>query len=157
MAGTYTHATLHHWASQRRVAMALALVAAILLSPLTTSSPSSCSRPNGGRAWLSPSPDPTWVLRTGGSSWGLSAILVMLMLVGMLELGWDVEDEEVDAGNGRWPEKKLPCNVIGVERRSLLNDGHVVIWTRCGKRRRNCYGGTTATTSIEKTKSDNNT
>ncbi|KAK8574910.1 hypothetical protein V6N13_033874 [Hibiscus sabdariffa] len=114
MAGTYTHATLHHQASQRGVAMALALVAAVLLSPLyvrrkhemryyemklssgfvlpmvlagliiairTTSSPSSCSRPNGGRAWLSPSPDPTWVLRIGGSSWGLAAILVMLMLV----------------------------------------------------------------------------
>ncbi|KAK9025187.1 hypothetical protein V6N11_065083 [Hibiscus sabdariffa] len=96
MAGTYTHATLHHRASQRGVAMALAFVAVVLLSPLyvrrkhemklssgfvllmvltgliisirITSSPSSCSRPNGGRAWLSPSPDPTCVIPSNGPS-----------------------------------------------------------------------------------------
>lgn len=103
--------------SQRAVAMGLALVSAIVLSPLyvtikndhryhhhtifhnetkywnssfvlpmvlavliiaikTTTSSSSMERGS-----VFPSPDPSWVLRIGGSSWGLAGILVMLMLV----------------------------------------------------------------------------
>ncbi|GMI73022.1 hypothetical protein HRI_000971500 [Hibiscus trionum] len=108
---TYTNAS--HHGSQRGVAMALALIAAVVLSPLyvsrkhetryyemklssgfvlpmvlagliiaiRTTSSSSSPMADGGRGWLSPSPDPTWVLRIGGSSWGLAAILAMLMLV----------------------------------------------------------------------------
>ncbi|KAE8715099.1 hypothetical protein F3Y22_tig00110187pilonHSYRG00562 [Hibiscus syriacus] len=114
---TYTQASLHH-APQRGVAMALALIAAVVLSPLYVSSKqeiryyemklssgfvlpmvlagliiairTTSSMENGGRAWLSPSPDPAWVLRIGGSSWGLAAILVMLMLV----LSWQESVKE---------------------------------------------------------------
>ncbi|KAK8629204.1 hypothetical protein V6N13_078056 [Hibiscus sabdariffa] len=114
---TYTHAP------QRGVAMALALLAALVLSPLyvgrkhdtryyetklssgfvlpmvlagliiairTSSSSSSSSMADGGRGWLSPSPDPTSVLGIGGSSWGLAATLVMLMLV----LSWQQSVKE---------------------------------------------------------------
>jgi len=88
--------------------MALALVSAIVLSPLyvtrnndtrydirwnsgfvlpmvlagliiaikTASSPAYSSAKS-----ISGSPDPSWVLRIGGSSWGLAGVLVMLMLV----------------------------------------------------------------------------
>ncbi|KAB2025843.1 hypothetical protein Gotri_006210 [Gossypium trilobum] len=109
------------YASPRGVAMVLALIAAVVLSPLyvrrkhemryydlklssgfvlpmvlaglliairTTSS--SSSMPSGGKAWLIPSPDPTWVSRIGGSSWGLAAILVMLTL----ELSWQESVKE---------------------------------------------------------------
>lgn len=99
--------------SQRGVAMVLALVSAIVLSPLyidrkgeakysheakwssgfvlpvvlagliiaikTTSSKSSSGYVQRGSAV--PSPDPSWVLRIGSSSWGLTGVLVMLMLV----------------------------------------------------------------------------
>ncbi|KAG4142814.1 hypothetical protein ERO13_D06G150000v2 [Gossypium hirsutum] len=111
------------YASPRGVAMVLALIAAVVLSPLyvrrkhemryydlklssgfvlpmvlaglliairTTSSSSSSSMPSGGKAWLIPSPDPTWVSRIGGSSWGLAAILVMLTL----ELSWQESVKE---------------------------------------------------------------
>ncbi|KAI6671729.1 hypothetical protein NL676_006614 [Syzygium grande] len=99
--------------SQRGVAMVLALVSAIVLSPLyidrmgeakysheakwssgfvlpvvlagliiaikTTSSKSSSGYVQRGS--VVPSPDPSWVLRIGSSSWGLTGVLVMLMLV----------------------------------------------------------------------------
>lgn len=96
--------------NSRGVAMVLALVSAVVLSPLyvtrknheensrfyettkwnsgfllpvvvggliiairTTSSSASSS--------LIPSPNPSWVLRIGSSSWGLAGVLLMLMLV----------------------------------------------------------------------------
>ncbi|KAJ8448253.1 hypothetical protein Cgig2_025177 [Carnegiea gigantea] len=93
--------------SQRPLAMALALVSAVILSPLyvtrnndkrydirwnsgfvlpmvlagliiaikTTSSPAYSSAKT-----ILGSPDPSWVLRIGGSSWGLAGVLAMLML-----------------------------------------------------------------------------
>ncbi|XVF74318.1 hypothetical protein PTKIN_Ptkin13bG0101000 [Pterospermum kingtungense] len=107
--------------SQRGVAMVLALITAVVLSPLyvrgknetryyemklssgfflpmvlaglivAIRTTSSSSMPSGGsRASLIPSPDPSWVLRIGGSSWGLAGILVMLMLV----LSWQESIQE---------------------------------------------------------------
>ncbi|KAI4329082.1 hypothetical protein L6164_021384 [Bauhinia variegata] len=109
MATAYSAYSSHN-ASQRSLAMVLALVSAVVLSPLyvnskndiryyeskwssgfvlpmvlagliiairTTSSVSSGSNP---RASLLPSPEPSWVLRIGSSSWGLAGILVMLMM-----------------------------------------------------------------------------
>ncbi|KAK4838478.1 hypothetical protein QYF36_014043 [Acer negundo] len=108
--------------SQRGVAMVLALISAVVLSPLyvtrskndhhryyyerkllgntsystfvlplvlggliiairTTSSSSSSSMEMQERASLIPSPEPSWVLRIGSSSWGLAGVLVMLLLV----------------------------------------------------------------------------
>lgn len=117
MASTYTYNTNHNsLSSQRGVAMALALVSAVALSPLYVSrknndqqtkpfyeiklnssfilpmvlggliiairTTSSSSLQGGGRASsIIPSPDPSWVLRIGSSSWGLAGVLVMLMLV----------------------------------------------------------------------------
>ncbi|XVE88623.1 hypothetical protein DITRI_Ditri19aG0084500 [Diplodiscus trichospermus] len=108
---TYTYASRNN-TSPRGAAMVLALITAVILSPLyvtrknetryyemklssgfvlpmvltglivaikTTSSSSSTQ--SGGRASVILSPDPSWVLRIGGSSWGLAGILVMLMLV----------------------------------------------------------------------------
>lgn len=116
-ANAYNYAGRQNSSSQRAVAMGLALVSAIVLSPLyvtikndhryhhhtifhnetkywnssfvlpmvlavliiaikTTTSSSSMERGS-----VFPSPDPSWVLRIGGSSWGLAGILVMLMLV----------------------------------------------------------------------------
>ena len=118
---TYTYTS--QYSSQRSVAMVLALVSAIVLSPLyvtrkndtryyetkwssgfvlpmvlagliiaikTTSSCSSMSAQGGGRASIIPSPDPSWVLRIGSSSWGLAGILVMLLLV----LSWQESVQE---------------------------------------------------------------
>ena len=45
---------------------------------------------SSGRASIIPSPDPSWVFRIGGSSWGLAGILVMLMLV----LSWQESVQE---------------------------------------------------------------
>ncbi|EEF40991.1 uncharacterized protein LOC8284647 [Ricinus communis] len=108
--------------SQRALAMVLALVSAVVLSPLyvqrrndmrfyetkywnsgfvlpvvlggliiairTTSSSSSTSL--GATGSLIPTPDPSWVLRIGSSSWGLAGIIVMLMLV----LSWQESVQE---------------------------------------------------------------
>ena len=93
---------------QRPVAMALALVSAVVLSPLYVTRNNDTRydiRRNSGfvlpmvlagliiaikttssRAYSSAksilgSPDPSWVLRIGGSSWGLAGVLAMLMLM----------------------------------------------------------------------------
>ncbi|KAK1577178.1 hypothetical protein Q3G72_019594 [Acer saccharum] len=119
--------------SQRGVAMVLALISAVVLSPLyvtrskndhhhyyyerkllgntsystfvlplvlggliiairttSSSSSSSSSMEMQERASLIPSPEPSWVLRIGSSSWGLAGVLVMLLLV----LSWQVALEE---------------------------------------------------------------
>ncbi|KAK0595359.1 hypothetical protein LWI29_005892 [Acer saccharum] len=119
--------------SQRGVAMVLALISAVVLSPLyvtrskndhhhyyyerkllgntsystfvlplvlggliiairttSSSSSSSASMEMQERASLIPSPEPSWVLRIGSSSWGLAGVLVMLLLV----LSWQVALEE---------------------------------------------------------------
>jgi hypothetical protein len=55
------------------------LLAGLIIAIRTTSSVSAQGGP--GRASIIPSPDPSWVLRIGSSSWGLAAVLVMLMLV----------------------------------------------------------------------------
>ncbi|KAF7846865.1 hypothetical protein BT93_L3640 [Corymbia citriodora subsp. variegata] len=117
-----THLYAAQSSSQRGVAMVLALVSAIVLSPLyidrkgeakyyheakwssgfvlpvvlagliiaikTTSSSSSSGY--GQRGSLVPSPEPSWVLRIGSSSWGLTGVLVMLMLV----LSWQHSVQE---------------------------------------------------------------
>ncbi|KAM7254501.1 hypothetical protein ACFE04_003881 [Oxalis oulophora] len=115
------HATQNSSISSRGVAMLLALVSALVLSPLynvTTTrrngnynssryyieskwtcsefvlpmvlagliiaikTTSSSSKSNNIQSCsLIPSPDPSWVLRIGSSSWGLAGILIMLMLV----------------------------------------------------------------------------
>lgn len=122
---TYTYTSQN--SSQRALAMVLALVSAVVLSPLyvnrknyhyshnyetkwssgfvlpmvlagliiairTTSSSSSSmsSVQRGARASFIPSPDPSWVLRIGSSSWGLAGVLVMLMLV----LSWQDSVQE---------------------------------------------------------------
>ncbi|CAL1376428.1 unnamed protein product [Linum trigynum] len=51
------------------------LLAGLIIAIKTTSSS------NGGGRSFAPSPDPSWVLRIGRSSWGLAGILVMLVLV----------------------------------------------------------------------------
>jgi len=110
-----TYASSNHGSSQRSLAMVLALVSAVVLSPLyvssksdrkyyeskwtssgfvlpmilfgliiaikrTSSSSSSCVS-SSTKGSLLPSHDPSLVLRIGSSSWGLAAVLVMLMLV----------------------------------------------------------------------------
>jgi len=57
------------------------VLAGLIIAIRTTSSCSSMSAHGGGRASIIPSPDPSWVLRIGSSSWGLAGVLVMLMLV----------------------------------------------------------------------------
>ncbi|KAJ0007760.1 hypothetical protein Pint_29135 [Pistacia integerrima] len=111
MASTYAYCN-SNGQNSRGVAMVLALISAVVLSPLyvtrknheensrfyettkwnsgfllpvvlggliiairTTSSSSSPS------SSFIPSPDPSWVLRIGSSSWGLAGVLIMLMLV----------------------------------------------------------------------------
>ncbi|XWS16557.1 hypothetical protein CRYUN_Cryun34aG0098800 [Craigia yunnanensis] len=121
---TYTNESRNN-TSQRGVAMVLALITAVVLSPLyvrrknetryyemklssgfvlpmvlagllvairttSSSSSSSSSMQSGGTASIIPSPDPSWVLRIGGSSWGLAGILVILMLV----LSWQESVQE---------------------------------------------------------------
>ncbi|CAJ1950767.1 unnamed protein product [Sphenostylis stenocarpa] len=107
--------------SQRSWAMVLALVSAVVLSPLYANSrsdrryyeskwssggfilpmllagliiairtTSSSSSSTTARASFLPSPEPSWVLRIGSSSWGLGGILVMLMLV----LHWQASVQE---------------------------------------------------------------
>ncbi|GAU32975.1 hypothetical protein TSUD_358420 [Trifolium subterraneum] len=121
-----TYASSNNYgSSQRSLAMVLALVSAIVLSPLyvksksdrkyyeskwtssgfvlpmilfgliiairkTSSSSSSCVSSSSTRASLLPSHDPSLVLRIGSSSWGLAAVLVMLMLV----LYWQTSVQE---------------------------------------------------------------
>ncbi|AET01773.1 hypothetical protein MtrunA17_Chr8g0344121 [Medicago truncatula] len=110
------YASSNHGSSQRSLAMVLALVSAVVLSPLyvnsksdrryyeskwtssgfvlpmilfgliiaikrTSSSSSSCVSSSSTKGSLLPSHDPSLVLRIGSSSWGLAAVLVMLMLV----------------------------------------------------------------------------
>lgn len=98
--------------SHRAVAMGLALVSAVVLSPLYVTRKNdqhqtrfyetrhwnsgfvlpmvlggliiairTTSSSGISRASVIPSPDPSWVLRIGSSSWGLAGVLVMLMLV----------------------------------------------------------------------------
>ncbi|MED6221366.1 hypothetical protein PIB30_053808 [Stylosanthes scabra] len=110
--------------SQRSLAMLLALVSAVVLSPLyansksdtrsyhestwssgfvlpmvlagliiairTASSPSTSYSSSSPRSSLLPSPDPSWVLRIGSSSWGLAGVLLMLLLV----LYWQASVQE---------------------------------------------------------------
>uniref|UniRef100_A0A2C9W2P9 Uncharacterized protein n=2 Tax=Manihot esculenta TaxID=3983 RepID=A0A2C9W2P9_MANES len=62
----------------------LPMVLSGLIIAIKTTSPSSSSSTSiqsRSRASLIPSSDPSWVLRIGSSSWGLAAILAMLMLV----------------------------------------------------------------------------
>ncbi|CAB4272290.1 unnamed protein product [Prunus armeniaca] len=114
MAAT-SYAYTSHSSSQRSTAMVLALVSAIVLSPLyvtnrktdaryyetkwssgfvlpmvlagliiaiktTSSSSSSSSSSSQGDSFV-PSPEPSWVLRIGSSSWGLAGVLVLLINV----------------------------------------------------------------------------
>ncbi|KAL1293716.1 hypothetical protein HN51_054362 [Arachis hypogaea] len=109
--------------SQRSLAMMLALVSAVVLSPLYANSKSdtrsyhesrwsssfvlpmvlagliiairtaslpSTSSSSSPRSSLLSSPDPSWVLRIGSSSWGLAAVLLMLLLV----LYWQASVQE---------------------------------------------------------------
>lgn len=57
------------------------VLAGLIIAIRTTSSRSSMGAQGGGRGSIIPSPDPSWVLRIGSSSWGLAGVLVMLMLV----------------------------------------------------------------------------
>ncbi|KAK9280747.1 hypothetical protein L1049_003635 [Liquidambar formosana] len=114
-----THTYPSQSSSHRAVAMALALVSAVVLSPLyvkrktdmhyetrlssgfvlpmvlagliiAIKTTSSTSLLRGASASLIPSPEPSWVLRIGSSSWGLAGVLVMLMLV----LSWQDSVQE---------------------------------------------------------------
>lgn len=105
--------------SQRSLGMVLALVSAVVLSPLYANSKSdrryyeskwssggfvlpmvlagliiairtTSSSPSPRACSFLPSPEPSWVLRIGSSSWGLAGILVMLMLV----LYWQASVQE---------------------------------------------------------------
>ncbi|OMO70642.1 hypothetical protein CCACVL1_18736 [Corchorus capsularis] len=63
------------------------VLAGLVVAIKTTSS----SKQSGAaRTSIIPSPDPSWVLRIGGSSWGLAGILIMLMLV----LSWQESVQE---------------------------------------------------------------
>ncbi|OAY36411.1 hypothetical protein MANES_11G019700v8 [Manihot esculenta] len=78
------------WSSGFVLPMVLAgLIIAIRTTSLSSSS-STSSVENRGRDSLIPSPDPSWVLRIGSSSWGLAGILGMLMLV----LSWQESVQE---------------------------------------------------------------
>ncbi|KAF7814039.1 hypothetical protein G2W53_028008 [Senna tora] len=61
------------------------LLAGLIIAIRTSSSSSSTPR-----ASLLPSPEPSWVLRIGSSSWGLAGVLLMLMLV----LHWQASVQE---------------------------------------------------------------
>ncbi|PON35688.1 hypothetical protein PanWU01x14_334260, partial [Parasponia andersonii] len=120
MATTSTYYTSQNSSSssQRSVAMLLALISAVVVSPLynvsrknettryyetkwscsgfvlpmvlagliiaiktVSSSSSSSNGSSSSSGSFIPSPDPSWVLRIGSSSWGLAGILLMLILV----------------------------------------------------------------------------
>ncbi|KAJ1401073.1 hypothetical protein SESBI_29083 [Sesbania bispinosa] len=115
-----THVSSSHGSSPRSLAMLLALVSAVVLSPLYANSKS--DRRHYESKWSSgfvlpmvlagliiairttssssssvSSPrasllpsEPSWVLRIGSSSWGLAGVLVMLMLV----LYWQASVQE---------------------------------------------------------------
>ncbi|KAK7255709.1 hypothetical protein RIF29_29128 [Crotalaria pallida] len=68
----------------------LPMVLAGLIIAIRTTSSSSSSSVSSPRASLVPSPEPSWVLRIGSSSWGLAGVLVMLMLV----LYWQASVQE---------------------------------------------------------------
>ncbi|KAF3452029.1 hypothetical protein FNV43_RR08125 [Rhamnella rubrinervis] len=55
----------------------------LIIAIRTTSSTSSMSsaQKGGSTGSFIPSPDPSWVLRIGSSSWGLAGVLLMLMFV----------------------------------------------------------------------------
>uniref|UniRef100_A0A2P2QPT4 Uncharacterized protein n=1 Tax=Rhizophora mucronata TaxID=61149 RepID=A0A2P2QPT4_RHIMU len=103
---TYYYGTSQK-SSQRALAMVLALATAVILSPLYFRRKSdydtrwssgfvlpmvlagliiairttSVQRGATTRASCFPSPDPSWVLRIGSSSWRLAGVLLMLLLV----------------------------------------------------------------------------
>ncbi|PSR96944.1 Glutamate--tRNA ligase [Actinidia chinensis var. chinensis] len=105
MATTYSYTNQN--SSQRGLAMVLALVSAVVLSPLyvnrrndsnyeTRWNSSGFVLPvvlagliiaikttssSSSSSMVFPSSEPSWVLRIGSSSWGLAGVLVMLMLV----------------------------------------------------------------------------
>ena len=117
MAAT-TYACSSHGASQRSLALVLALASAVVLSPLYVNSrndsryyeskwssvfvlpmvlagliiaiKTTSSSGSSPKASLFFSPEPSSVLRIGSSSWGLAGILVMLMLV----LYWQASVQE---------------------------------------------------------------
>lgn len=62
------------------------VLAGLIIAIRTTSSSSSSPRASS----LLLSPDPSWVLRIGSSSWGLAGVLIMLMLV----LYWQASVQE---------------------------------------------------------------
>lgn len=64
------------------------VLAGLIIAIRTTSS--SMSVHGGAAASFIPSPDPSWVLRIGSSSWGLAGVLVMLVLV----LSWQDSVQE---------------------------------------------------------------
>ncbi|KAL6137428.1 hypothetical protein ACLB2K_062720 [Fragaria x ananassa] len=59
----------------------MVLAGLIIAIKTTSSSSSSSSASTRGGSSCIPSPDPSWVLRIGSSSWGLAGVLVLLMLV----------------------------------------------------------------------------
>lgn len=67
----------HYYESKWCSGFVLPMVLAGLIIAIRTASSSSSSTSN---SVLLPS-DPSWVLRIGGSSWGLGGVLVLLMLV----------------------------------------------------------------------------
>ncbi|KAI5602381.1 hypothetical protein POPTR_001G168400v4 [Populus trichocarpa] len=81
--GYFNHET--KWSSGFVLPMVLA---GLIIAIRTTSSSMSVHR--GAAASFIPSPDPSWVLRIGSSSWGLAGVLVMLVLV----LSWQDSVQE---------------------------------------------------------------
>ncbi|MED6205081.1 hypothetical protein PIB30_014769 [Stylosanthes scabra] len=65
------------------------VLAGLIIAIRTASSPSTSSS-SSPRSSLLPSPDPSWVLRIGSSSWGLAGVLLMLLLV----LYWQASVQE---------------------------------------------------------------
>ncbi|XP_054783794.1 uncharacterized protein LOC129291821 [Prosopis cineraria] len=115
MASTSYHAYSSQGSSHRSLAMVLALASAVVLSPLYNVKPKSDGRfyesrwssgfvlpmvlagliiairtSSSSSSSLLPSPEPSWVLRIGTSSWGLAGVLVMLILV----LYWQASVQE---------------------------------------------------------------
>ncbi|KAI9102899.1 hypothetical protein K1719_023338 [Acacia pycnantha] len=117
MASSSYHAYSSQASSQRSLAMVLALASAVVLSPLYNMKPKSSDGRYYESKW-SPgfvlpmvlagliiairtssssssssfllSPEPSWILRIGASSWGLAGVLVMLILV----LNWQASVQE---------------------------------------------------------------